>query len=372
MNKYLKYKKKYFKLNQQFGGKLTKEQKKEYIDLLHKLYKLYEDDDSYYSDILKRLLEIAYNESEKVINSYKMVIPDIFVDKYNNIKTEIETIYTSCDYILDIPEFNIRLFQIVIIYTIIIKLTHPNREETSMLNYFQQPNYKIHEEYEDFLSVWDNYNELLEKVKKSNFHTLIHYYKGFDQYIDQPPQPDYTFKNITSGNIRLVCYLDYISEKEIIYSFINNFYYIGINEKLDYADGKLLTPFEFLHHDLTHADNRRNDGNREFEKKFYDILEQISYLLTSYQKKQIYIIFFIIIHESISESILQQKIQSSFTFSQLSPLFITNLDNWRNKHYYNLLLPIDIQNKSNEIIQKYLDDSFELFKNTWNIIQDIQ
>ena len=45
-------------------------------------------------------------------------------------------------------------------------------------------------------------------------------------------------------------------------------YYIGINEKLDYADNKLLTPFDFLHNDLTHAENRRNYGNREYEKSF--------------------------------------------------------------------------------------------------------
>jgi hypothetical protein len=179
-----------------------------------------------------------------------------------------------------------------------------------------------------------------------------------------PPQPDYSFRNIK--NARLICYLDYISEKEMVYSFINNIYYIDINEKLDYADSKLLTPFEFLHHDLTHANNRNDDYDSELEIRFYNFLEQISHLLSKEKKKQIYMIFFIITHESMVEYILQEPIRENFTFNDLSPIFIRDLELWKNEHHYKLLLPKNIQDETDGNIQKYLNASFELFKTTWN------
>lgn len=92
-------------------------------------------------------------------------IKNVIIRQYEKIKRNNQIIYDNSDYILDIPEFNIRSFQIVILYTLLIKLTHPNKEETSMLNYFQQPNYKIHKEFEMLLPIWMDYEKLLNTVK---------------------------------------------------------------------------------------------------------------------------------------------------------------------------------------------------------------
>jgi hypothetical protein len=374
--KYLKYKNKYLELKQQYGNGLEGDTKKEYIRLLHQLYikPYYYNNDDCYSNLLKHLLHIAYQESKKVFDTYIDKIPEPkksnLIEQYKNVKSDTQKIISDDSHILDIPEFNVRSFQIIILYTELIKLTHTDASETSMLNYFQQPNYPIHTEYIKFLEVWYDYDKLYDIINDSNengFKNLINPSTSFDKLMKRN-KPDYTFRDIKQS--RIVCYLDYITEKEFIFSFLNNIYYIGINEKLDYADGRLLTPFEFAHHDLTHAVNRGYYGsNIELEKKFYDYLEMNTELYTKEQKKQIYIIFFIAVHEG-PEYLFENKIDDKLTFNKLQPEFVHNINNWKNKNFYNLLLPKNIQEETDENIQKYLDDSFELFKRIWNEFYD--
>jgi len=374
-NKYLKYKNKYFNLKNILGGSLKGDKKKEYIQILHELYEPSEPrkEDKYYSEKLKNILAIAYNESLKIFNEYivKIAEPEktILSKNYDIIYKDAIQMIDNNDYNLDIPEFNIRSLQIVILYTELIKNTIEDKTRTNMLNYFQQPSYKIDMEYNLFLSQWTNYKKLFELITKSDGFKDIVYKKSNNYILDmlykrKSPEILLTYKDITKS--RIICYLDYITVKEIIFSYLHEIYYLGINENLDYADGRELTPFEFLHHDITHANNRCVRGcNIKLEKEFYDYLEKE--IILPEQKKQIYIIFFLLVHESISEYLMETEttIYDSFNFDNLLPEFIPNLQNWLNPNFYNGLLPVNLREDEKKI-KIYLFDSFELFKQKWN------
>jgi hypothetical protein len=362
--KYLKYKNKYNNLKIILGGSLKGEEKKQYIQLLHQLYLNPYDEakDNCYNILLKHLLLIAYEQSQHIFNEY---IEKIIEPKKSEIKTQYNKIYSDTIRIIkddshkiDIPEFNVRSLQIVILYTELIRLTELS-EKTNMKNYFQQPNYKIDVEYDNFIKVWFTYDILYEYSLKSQGFKDIIYKKNTTELL--------TYKDI--NNSRIICYLDYITEKEIILSYVYNIYYLGINEKLDYADGRELTPFEFLHHDITHANNRGyTGGNVELEREFYYYLEGETNILTKEQYKQIYIIFFVIIHESMSEYFLESKINVNNQFDDISPSFIKDMKHWLNSNFYNGLLPKkppELRTDETQI-KNYLDKSFNLFKNEWN------
>jgi len=336
--KYLKYKNKYSDLKNILGGSLKGEEKKLYIRLLNQLFiKPYDENkDKCYSSILKYLLLIAYKESLKIFNEYiKLITEDNkklkISEDYNIIYNDaIKNIEDSKN--LDIPEFNIRSLQIVILYTELIKYIETDETKTNMQNYFQQPQYKINEEYYNFIKVWTDYEKLFEAVSISEgFQSII--YKRIEKKL-------LSYKDIKRS--RIICYLDYLTEKEIILSYVYEIYYLGINEKLDYADGRELTPFEFLHHDITHSNNRGIYGfNSELEKQFYYYLEEQKEKLLSTEKKQIYIIFFILVHESFSEYLIETKsiLDENINFNSLLPNFVINIDNWFNSNFYNGLLP---------------------------------
>jgi len=448
--KYLKYKNKYFYLKNILGGTLKKEKKKNYIQLLHKLYtKPFSDSDAKTSsEILKELLKVAYEESQKIfkifmdsraelpisqpvstiepalkarrlhavqpMSGFSPAVPTVpgttprrlpavppasghspasaarwlatyvtgmvrgeteahknmlrqrqhmieISEKNTKIYSEAMTMIGNPGHILDIPEFNVRSLQIVILYTELIKMTEKDTTRTNMLNYFQQPYYRINEEYDNLCKVFDNYDELFSRVCNSiGFKDIV-----YERYSESTL---ISYKNIKKS--RIICYLDYISEKEIVFSYVHDIYYLGISEKLDYADGREMTPFEFLHHDITHANNRGYpDGfDIELEKEFYDYLETQG--LSPEAKKQIYIIFFLIVHESANEYLIGNRIEikDSDDFYSLVPRSIQNMDNWTSPNFYNGLLPSDLREvpADQAKIRDYLTKSFAAFKTEWN------
>ena len=373
--KYFKYKNKYLDIKNLFGGRLNKDHKKVYFTKLKNLYTVTgKDNDEYYSDILKDLLNILYTNIKEDINEYEekvtskedMLKYDDLMKKYDNLK---KTYILPQIHILDIPEFNIRSVQIIILFTELVKLTN-KFADTTMINYFQ-PELQINHIYNEIVKLdWVNYKVLYNKMLE--FDTFISLFGDYDIKYNRKKNIHekiltklWTFRDIKSS--RIVCYLDLISPKEIVFSLANEIYYLGIASQMEWADGLEITPFEFLHHDLTHSNNRGiPDGYKaHLEIEFVKYLDGLK--LDKEQSKQINMMLFILMHESMSEDLLTNKILDSTEFSSIYPSFITKIDNWTNNNFYGSLLPIDLLNTRNETkIQEYLDNSFILLKNTWN------
>ena len=67
------------------------------------------------------------------------------------------------------------------------------------------------------------------------------------------------------------------------------------------------------------------------------------------------------------EYITYNKRIDKFTFDDLFPTFIQDLDNWTNENYYGLLLPKDLLRTKDKLkIVLYLEDCIKLFVKKWN------
>jgi hypothetical protein len=329
------------------GGKLLDKKLKEYQKKLRILYET--DYNPNKHKILHELLIIGYEEAQKTLQSY--------IDKFNDpsknemmlelqkILNNLNSDVSSINYeTLDIPEFNIRSLQLVILFTELERLTNINPEETSMAGYFQQPRFPIDEYYYELVigGLWIDWKALRDKIielepksrifQTYKFLTLLGYY---DKYSRNPVIKYHTLENINE-RVQIIVYLDYLSLQDIIISYANNVYLIGITESMTWADGRYLTPFEFLHHDITHSLNREmgyNTGKNTLEfmeyinepKRKRDIGEKEIYELK--------VILFILVHESRFESILDNAINSGFnSYSDIcdGTTFLCNWNNWRN------------------------------------------
>jgi hypothetical protein len=120
------------------------------------------------------------------------------------------------------------------------------------------------------------------------------------------------FKQLYYGNyedindIFLITILDYLRLDEIINTFLDNIFICGISTKMIYADGRELTPFEFLEHDITHASNYkgycfiRMQLNVEGLKNFLAFVNENTEFDKA-KKYSIKVIIFLLIHEAMCD-----------------------------------------------------------------------
>jgi len=393
------------RVNNMKGGKLTKDNRKKYITKVHQLYTQSPEEQNNNYKILVDLLQIAYSEARKNINSYidKLDTKDFTPEEKENKKAQIEQMQDIFDNLdneidimkfgavyhnLDIPEFNMRSLQLVILFTELERLTNSNPDETSMKGYFQQPGFKIDKYYNELLPVFPNWISLSNKIiqlepyekygRSNRFIALLGYYK---QISNKYTFIYHTCKQI-KNNIQIIIYLDYLTLQDIIMSYANNVYLLGIAETMTWADGKLLTPFEFLHHDITHALNRdADDLPKQNTIKFMKYLDTIKDTLSEKQIYEIKIILFIIIHESRFEFMLSGPINLSIykSYSEIcfGTTFLCDWKNWKNDKYYGSMLPknlfklkddtiVEDEAEQTEIIKAYLNRIFEFFITIWN------
>jgi len=108
-------------------------------------------------------------------------------------------------------------------------------------------------------------------------------------------------------------------------------------------------------------------------KQFYYYLEQQRDKLTKEQYKQIYITFFVIMHEK-RENILKTMIRDTFTFRDIYTGYEYKYKNWFISNFYNSLLPEQLQDlrTDEQLKKKYLDESFTLFSQKWNEFRERQ
>ena len=102
--------------------------------------------------------------------------------------------------------------------------------------------------------------------------------------------------------IFLVTILDYLSITEIIETYLDNVILCGMTSKFEFADGRLLSPYEFLEHDITHGYNylglcfQRIQNSREDIQSFYKYC--VNGHLSRINEYHVKLIIFFLIHES--------------------------------------------------------------------------
>jgi hypothetical protein len=272
--------------------------KEKYLTLCKELVnniknKIYKD-----NDIKTR--SILYYSKEIIINDINyLILNDSHLQK--SIITEINIFYNNVIHQLDnqldnnyIGMINIFLLQCIILFTS-YNINEHYRFNNNMNNNYVIYNYLI--QYN-----WKDYEFIKNSLK--NIDNLKYLYKS-------------------KNSIFLIIIKKTFKINEIIESFLDNIFYCGFSYNINYADGILMTPFEFMRHDIIHGNNYffiKKDLDIELLKEFYNYSKDID----KEAFKKINLIFFLIVHESYiiffpsSLEKIENNIDSLFSYLQSS------------------------------------------------------
>ncbi len=181
-----------------------------------------------------------------------------------------------------------------------------------------------------------------------------------------PNSTEYSHNNMK--NIILSVLLGELSLEEIIESELNFVHLVGITTKMEWADGRLYTPFEFFHHDLVHAYNIMGAlGN---------IIDELNHLYQYIKLNKeklgkayydIIVILFLLVHESAATYDVLKMTNPTIRDVGAMVSFIDNVDNWMNPYFFGGLLPEEIKGQKDKIIS-YLNASIDKFMKLWREI----
>ena len=220
------------------GAKLEKEEREKYIDLCNKLTS--KDRSLNYQAITDELLTYIQDYllvpfiTEKENASTVETDPqkkELINKQIQDFKSKVQLISRGIDKVDTnyIGKLNIISLQFVILFTTIC-WPDSNKVFESNLN-------DVHNIYKFILSTnWTNYDALKVTLNDNRSKIFKKIY-----YID-----DNTF---------LITILDYLRLDEIINTYLDNIFICGVSTDMIYADGRYLTPFEFLEHDIIHSNN---------------------------------------------------------------------------------------------------------------------
>lgn len=377
-------------IRNQKGGALNEEYRGTYYYLL----KVFTDtkyntdnegnNDAFFSAILKELLSLLVDNVEKLLKNDKDKTR--YVKKYNKIVPIFEyirdsiIIFSSDDMIMTIPIYNLFSLQLGIVLTEISKVndTSVNKVDTSMLNYSERIGVKLYNYYDKMLNcIMENksIDDFKEIVKRTEFKGIIGKIlnRGGYKREDDVKIKEYSFEDKDNNEICLLCYLGVMSLEELIESFIYCNYLVGVPDVIDHADGDLLTPFEFIHHDIIHMYNIVFIPHKL--KKFYETKIKTKKTVDKKKYYKLLLMMFLIIHEipSTVPEFEQFGISKEISMPYIFSGFLLNVGNWLDKTYFYELLPPEYRtDKERDLINtkiidelrniQFYDDLNKMFK----------
>jgi len=295
--------------------------------------------------VIKKIneFEIEMQKSCKIIETER--IPEIIEE----IEKMLDTIYSSCLRNLsddnNIGLINVFLFQFAIMFSKHMGIIH-EFYETRLSGVF------------DILisnDNWMDYNYMKSYLSTSVLRRLVCI------KTDVP----YTVKNLSNPaynvyGIFFIKWVDVFDSDRVIIDYLNKVFYCEIVSHATYADGRCISPFEYVFHDLAHGVNflfacgeERVDLNLIETERFYLYLKHLLEVggidKSNFQKIKAYI--FYELHEG--ECSLGSNVKS------------TVIENERYSRFFDLhdlktLIPRTINTKKK--IQEYFEDGVKLFK----------
>lgn len=322
--------------------------------------------------------------------------------------------------IITLQIFNVISLQCVILLTeiVLFKDFYKNNAYT----YSNMQKYPI----PTIITLYNN----IKKIDWFNYETILLFLKNYDEspeITDEmkryfgflpndlvPVKTNYSCPILESNNPIIYTLIGELSLLQILNSYAHNIYLIGIVTDISYADGRYYTPFEYMHHDIIHKQNRLRITNAEegtkYEKKFINhLVENESILKRNHKLDKITIILFLLMHESADEFILFNKTieveaegdkiyDSLFNDSYLlnfiryttHPVFIKNKNDnikmswkndninmsWKNTKFFGGLLPKELFPRKDNLITnplqipEFLESAAKIFIKEWNLIQN--
>jgi hypothetical protein len=336
----------------QKGGKLTKAQRSEYVVLCNQLVS--RDPSLAYIEITARLMYFLRNDAFEKIEKLKTanLIDEI---KKGQMISDLTYIFSKTDMTDEnfIGRLNIVSLQCVILFTENCIGPLAKKFEVGLNNSFQY--YNVLKSGD-----WKNYQVMKSTLTKKNSGSFFQLYS----YSKEKP---YTTSTPSNRLIFLITIIDYLSVDEIITSFLDNVVICGISSNFIYADGRYLTPFEFVEHDITHGGNyyytcfERSGLSKSDLVSFYQFCKN-----TISDKSKLYSIkfmVFLLIHESFCDFFPTEHSPIKLKANVLSSILhtaILRMDRYLNNNDLGLSIPKDYRD-SEEKIKQYLDLSTEVY-----------
>jgi len=217
------------------------------------------------------------------------------------------------------------------------------------------------------------------KDKKNTSYFIFYPYVYL--YLDDKSKP-YTTNMKDERFIQLITILDYFTCDEIINSFLHNINLCGIVCKNIYADGRLLTPFEFLEHDIVHSGNyqgfcyRQNNITRKDLKSFYDFFDKKEW--TKEKKYSVKFLFFLLIHESYcdffpSVDSIMTNMDETYIFNEITNTGLLYMNRYLNENDLGKLIPTRYRRDETKVTEflKYSIDNYLDVLREWTAIKRI-
>ncbi len=335
----------------QTGGKLTKKERTEYLVLCNQLTS--RDPNISYNQITLNLLDYLKNDALDKISNL-----DITEDIKAKMVADLGTIFRGIDpgdtnYI---GKINIVSLQIIILFTV---NTIPIG--TVFSDNLNDP-YACYQLLTETIN-WKDYMEVQEFFTSQDFFTSDNIACNLFSviYFDSKREP-YTTSASPEELIYVITILDYLTLDEIITSYLNNVIICGIASTFLYADGRYLTPFEFLEHDITHGQNYNvchsiEKASTDKILSFYNFCKE-----TNSDKSVLYSIkfmIFLLIHESwwdffpnnVNKNIDMSEFLSSISQNEYNA--VISMDRFLNPNDLGLSIP-KIYRESRDTIMNFL------------------
>jgi len=251
---------KYNKEDPMSGGSLTKEERKEYLDLCNKLIT---DPECWNKKTVDKILKITKKE---VLHK----VDDLFSHKNNKDKEEfrgyIEHIFNSAEKVTDnnfIGKINIVCYQCIILFTYhALKGLSEENQKKEFTNVAVCD--KLYDVYNEMCRLFNNeegswtwtYTDVLNYVKEESNRDdtkLSDLYYAIDDTAHYGNNREYSSNRKKDEFTYLIIALDYLTLDEINESLLNRIVYCGLVSKKAYADNVNLLPIQFVCHDIEHG-----------------------------------------------------------------------------------------------------------------------
>ncbi len=310
---------------------------------------------------LKILYEVVENKLEEYLKKALRGTTEGGIKKYRELKEKFEIIkeYKDLDddgeEIYDLVVLNIKSFQCILLLTdLVLTTVTPN-----VKNHLRSTNLGIVPDYDFFIkSKWHDFNVLFKKIEEYEriytspgftYKPLIH---TSDQNNDSIcPDLSGSYIIVILGKMKLI---------DLIKSMANQVYFIGLTTDIEYADGIMMTPFDFMRHDIIHSSRVLQDldyfrPDLSYVKEFIEHIDNNN----KYNQKKLQTALFLLMHETFGGyHYLSRPIINFFNkgkkLSFLKEILfqdISNISKWRDTTYFGLILPKNIrENKEDTVI----------------------
>ena len=339
----------------QEGGTLGKEQRAAYLSLCRQVTS--RDPTLNYPAITAQILKFTKDEAIAII-------PDEYdAGKKAVIRRDIETIFTAIpDDKNYIGKINLVTLQCILLFTEHCMdpaaKSFPVNSNNAFFYYSRLKRID-----------WRNYSKLQAFIAAGSEDTR----QVEDLYFSSAfyPKRFYTTNEKPNSMIFLVTILDFLSITEIVETCLDNVILCGMIPKFDYADGRFVSPYEFLEHDITHGHNyeglcfQRSQINREDVQSFYRYC--INSHLSSKEEYRIKIMIFFLIHESFCDYFPEYgKLTVDEIISNLTTTSLIGMSRFDNLNDLGKIFPKPIQGNPAEIM-RFLTESATLYQREFHI-----